>query len=313
MSTPSRPAGRVDHAGAPAGDGVAGHGRHVGQAGEERAGRDVLAERHPVDLVVAVDDPARRDRRRRPRCGTGRRRCPPPRRPRAWCATRRPGRPAPRSSGEPASTPGTSTTSSGHRTRSTPAADRGAGPQVGLEDRPRVAADRPQAPRPATLHRGHRQLAVRPSVGRHRARRPPPPRTRPPHARPAGPAPAAAGRRSPSAGCAAVATARQAGRRPGRPGRRSAAVRRGGPPGRGGRPPGPARCRPGAVRRRATPPGPPRPPPGRRGRRPVGRPARPAGRTGARASAPARMAASSSTVTTKPGRLKSRIHHRPGR
>ena len=66
---PRGPAGVVQQPGPGAGHGVEGNGRQVGELGEERPVRDVLAERNPVDLLVAGRPARRRARRPPPRCG----------------------------------------------------------------------------------------------------------------------------------------------------------------------------------------------------------------------------------------------------
>ena len=157
-------------------------------------------------------------------------------------------------------------------------------------------------PLASALHRGHGEGGVVPARGRHR---PGDRRHQDHHHRGQGghkagsPSPDGSGRR--------------------RPGQRHQADHQQSPaePGRGARaapPPARARSRPGAARRTADAPHRLGQDQGRgEGGQSPTRPGPAAGPPGTRAVAPARMADSRITVARKPGRLKSRIHHSPGR
>ena len=172
---PSGPAGVCEEAGPGAGDGVEGHGREVGQVGEEAPVGHVLAEGDPVDLLVAGHQRCRPG----PKATTSLRKAVADTvsvTPTTRVVRRVRARPASTaSSGEPASGVARETTSSGHST----SCGRGA---VVACSTSAVAAiwaasttagsiwdlRNPRAPPPCTAavgHRAHRRAAVGGVVG----------------------------------------------------------------------------------------------------------------------------------------------------
>ena len=156
---------------------------------EQRPERHVLAERHAPHLLVAVDDLAVGVEHERPRCGTARRRSPSTRRRPAGRRARGPARRARRPRCWSATGPSTSTTFSGHTTRSTGVSTSSLAPRGGAR-RPRARRCRrpgcPGARRPARgARRGCRSASPSGATAGQRARRPRrrPRRRRPPTVR----------------------------------------------------------------------------------------------------------------------------------